>query len=109
MNQSLEALENQYFLFRASLGALTAQGATPEQLDQLRTQIVRSRTNYWTAVNSVLHDDDPAVRALTSQLNTEQLTLDASIKHLGKVSEVLDAITKAVDIGSQIVSKAVSL
>ncbi len=109
MNPSLQALENQYVLLRESLSTLTAQGATPAQLDQLRSQVVQSRTNYWTAVNKTLHDDDPAVRDLVTQLNTAQLTLKTSIDHLGDVSKVIDAITKAVDIGSQIVAKAVSL
>jgi len=35
--------------------------------------------------------------------------LKAAIEHLGDVAKVLDAITKAVDIGSQIASKAISL
>ncbi|HXS13247.1 MAG TPA: hypothetical protein VN734_11135, partial [Acidobacteriaceae bacterium] len=106
MNPSVEALENLYFLLRGSFTTLQAHGATPDQLDQLRTQIVIARTNYWTAINSILHDDDPEVRNLTSQLNSAQLSLDATIKHLNDVAKVIDAITKAVDIGSQIVEKA---
>ncbi len=109
MNPSVEALENLYFLLRGSLTTLQAQGATVDQIDQLRAQIVRARTNYWTAVNSILHDDDPEVRTLTSQLNSAQLSLEATIKHLGNIAKVLDAITKAVDIGSQIIEKAISL
>lgn len=109
MGPSVQALENLYVLLRGSLTTLQAQGATPGQLDQLRTQVVQARTNYWTAINSIFHDDDPGVRDLTSELNTEQLSLEATIKHLGEVSKVLDAITKAVDIGSQLVAKAVSL
>ena len=109
MNPSVESLENLYFLLRNSLVTLQAQGATIDQLDQLRTQIVRARTNYWTAANSILHDDDPEVRKLTSQLNSAQLSLAATIEHLNNVAKVLDAITKAVDIGSQIIEKAVSL
>jgi hypothetical protein len=109
MNPSLEALENLYVLLRGSLSTLQAQGATPDQLDALRTQIVLARTNYWTAINSILDDDDPQVRDLTSQLNTAQLSLQATIKHLDDVAKVLDAITKAVDIGSQLAAKAVAL
>jgi hypothetical protein len=109
MNPSVEALENLYFLLRGSLSTVQAHGATPDQLDQLRTQIVLARTNYWTAINKVLHDDDPQVRALTSQLNTAQLSLEATIKHLNDVAKVLDTITKAVDIGSQILQQAISL
>ena len=109
MNPSVQALENLYFLLRGSLTTLQANGATPDQLDQLRTQIVIARTNYWTAINSILHDDDPEVRDLTSQLNTAQLSLEATIKNLNDVAKVLDAITKAVDIGTQLVEKAISL
>ena len=109
MNPSLQALENLYFLLRGSLSTLQAQGATPEQLDELLAQIVQARTNYWTALNKILHDDDPEVRDLTSQLNTAQLSLEASIEHLNNVAKVLDAITRAVDIGSQIVAKAITL
>ena len=109
MNPSVEALENLYFLLRGSLFTLQAKGATPDQLDQLRTQIVIARTNYWTAINKVLHDDDPQVRDLTTQLNTAQLSLEATIEHMNDVAKILDAITRAVDIGSQIVTKAISL
>ena len=109
MNPSLQALENLYFLLRSSLTTLQAQGATPEQLDELRAQIVQARTNYWTALNKILHDDDPEVRDLTSQLNAAQLSLQASIQHLNNVAKVLDAITRTVEIGSQIVAKAIAL
>lgn len=109
MSPSVEALENLYFLLRGSLTTLQGQGATPDQLDQLRTQIVIARTNYWTAINSIFHDDDPQVRDLTSQLNTAQLSLEATIEHLNDVAKVLDAITKAVDIGSQLIDKAITL
>ena len=109
VNPSVQALENLYFLLRGSLSTLQTHGATPDQLDQLRTQIVIARTNYWTAVNKIFHEDDPQVRNLTSQLNAAQISLDATIKHLNDVAKVLDAITKAVDIGSQLVEKAISL
>ena len=109
MNPSVQALENLYFLLRGSLTTLQAHGATPDQLDQLRTQIVTARTNYWTTINKIFHEDDPQVRNLTSQLNSAQMSLEATIKHLNDVAKVLDAITKAVDIGSQLVAKAVSL
>ncbi len=108
MNDALKALEDQYFTVRGSLSALMAQGATPAQLDDLRTQIVMSRNNYWTAINKVLHDDDPQVAALTSQMNGEQLTLQASIDHLADVARILDVITRAVNIGTQLAAKAIA-
>jgi recombinational DNA repair protein RecR len=109
MSHSVEALENQYFLLRASLSTLTERGATTIQLDQLRTQIAQSRTNFLTSVNNNLHDDNPQIAALVTQLNTEETSIRTTIDHLGEVAKVIDAITKAVDVGSQIVAKAVAL
>jgi recombinational DNA repair protein RecR len=109
MSQSVEALENQYFLLRSSLSTLTDQGATTNQLDQLRAQIAQSRTNFLTAVTKNLHDDNPQIAELVTQLNAGETNLKTTIDHLGDVAKVIDAITKAVDIGSQIVAKAVAL
>ncbi len=108
MNDALEALEDQYFTVRGSLSTLLGQGATQAQLDDLRSLIVSSRNNYWTAINKVLHNDDPQVASLTSQMNSEQLTLQASVDHLGDVAKILDIITRAVNIGTQLAAKAIA-
>ena len=89
MNPSVEALENQYFLLRESLSTLMAQGATTDQLAQLRTAIAKSRDNYWLATRRIMHDDDPEVQALVSKMNSAQLSLDAAIQHLGDVAKVV--------------------
>ena len=109
MSPSVEVLENQYFWLRSTLSTLVTQGATSAQLDQMRAQVVQSRTNYWTALNKILHDDDPQVQRLVAQLNAEQETLETMIVQRGNFTKVIDAVTKAVSIGSQIVAKAVSL
>ncbi len=109
MNQSLAVLEKQYFFLTQGLSDLMDQGATPEVLDAMRKAIVQSRTNYWKAINGILHDDDPEVASLVSQMNTAQLNLEVSLKNLGNVAKVLDVITKAVDIGSQLAAKVVAL
>ena len=109
MNTSLEALENQYILLRSSLDAFTAQGATPEQISQLRLQIVQSRTNYWKAIRSILHDDDPQIETLVEKLNAEQADLAKTLERFSDVAKVLNLVTKVVHIGSQIVSKAIAV
>jgi hypothetical protein len=109
MNPSLGALEKQYFFLTQSLSDLMDQGATPAELDAMRKAIVQSRTNYWKAINGILHDDDPEVASLVSQMKIAQLNLEAGLKNLGNVAKVLNVITKAVDIGSQIASKVVAL
>ena len=109
MNDSLAVLEKQYFFLNQSLPGLIDAGATQQEIDAMRKAIVQSRTNYWKAINHILHDDDPEVALLVSQMKTEQLNLEAGLKHLGNVSRVLQAISKAVDIGSQLADKIVTL
>jgi hypothetical protein len=109
VNPSVQALENQYFLLRESLSTLIAQGATTDQLAQLRTAIAKSRDNYWLATRRIMHDDDPEVAALVSKMNSEQLSLNAAIQHLGDVAAVVSTIAKAVEIGTQLAGKAVPI
>ncbi len=109
MSPSIQALEDQYFLLRGSLPAITSQGANADQLAQLQTLIVKSRDNYWTAARSILQENDPRIQALVSQLETAQLTLTTTLAHLGNVVKVLDTITRAVSIGSELVGLAVAL
>ena len=106
---ALLALENQYKSLRASLPTVEAQGATEDQLNTLRNAIAKSQDNYFAAVQSILHDDDPEVAALSSQMKTIQLTLDQAVKQMGNIAEFLNDVTKAVDIGSQLAAKAVAL
>lgn len=109
MSPSVSVLEDQYFLLRGSLSTLSAQGATPGQICDLKAKIVQSRTNYWTALNRTFHDDDPSVEALVSTLTTDNLTLQATIKNLGKIADILNAIDKAIEVGSDLVKKAITL
>lgn len=109
MNSSLAALERQYFFLQGSLPDLMGRGAPEEELSAVRLAIVQSRTNYWTAINKVLHDDDPRVAALTSQMNLEQLNLEAALKTLKTVTQVLNVITKAIDVGTKLAEMAITL
>jgi len=105
----LDALENQYFLLRGSLSPLIGKGATADQVAALQDQIAQSRSNYFAAVQGTLDADDEAVQSLVTQLNTEQLTLAATVDHMDDVAKVLNEITKAVQIGSELAAKVTAL
>ena len=109
MNSALEALESQYTLLLSKKGIFVPPSATPDEQDAFMTQLVKSRKNYWTAIATTLHDDDPQIQKLVSQLNTEQLTLSHQLDQMAKISDVLNAITKAIDVGTTIITKAMAL
>ncbi len=107
MNPSLKALENQYVLLTNNLPNLIAACKGDKTLkDTLMSSYVTSRRNYWDGINAIFHDDDPAVHALVTQMTADQISLDATIQNMGKIAKVLAAITKAVDVGSQLLAKA---
>jgi hypothetical protein len=55
---SVEALETRYFSLRRSLSTLMEQGATTEQLAELRAAVEASRSNYWFALRRGRRPDD---------------------------------------------------
>jgi hypothetical protein len=109
MGNALNALENQYFLINDNFGDLFARCATDPQKAELQKLLTTARTNYWSAINKVLHDDDPEVQSLTSQMNTLKLTLQATIANEQDIVAVLGAIGQAVAVGTQLAALAVSL
>ncbi len=109
MGDALNALENQYFLINDNFGNLYAKCATDDQKAALQKQLTTARTNYWSAINKVLHDDDPEVQQLTSQMNTLALTLKATIDNEQNIVAVLGAVTQAVAVGTQLAALAISL
>jgi hypothetical protein len=109
VNESLQALEDQYFYFMQTLADLTDEDAPAPVLEALRKAVVQSRTNYWKAIHKILHDDDPEVAALVEQMEAAQCAIDAAVKNLNNVAKILTAVTKAIDIGSELAAKAVAL
>ena len=107
MSPSIECLENQYFFLRTNLPAWTKSAGSQAQLDQLRSAVAKSRDNYWLATRSILHDDDPAVVNLVSQMNFEQQQLEAAVASLQGIAQVLQTITDALQIGTKLAGLAV--
>jgi hypothetical protein len=69
MQSALAELETTYFTLQSQIGPLLAACQTQAQRDALTTQYVAARSAYWSCVNKAFHDDDPAVIALTTQLD----------------------------------------
>jgi hypothetical protein len=106
MTAALQALEDQYILLTNNLSALSAACQNDDEKNALITQYVACRRNYFTAINQMFHDDDPAVIALVNQMKQEQTALQASVAHIGAVAGVITAITTAVQTGAALVAKA---
>jgi len=109
MGDALAAVENIYFTFQDNLN--DALAACPDQAsrDAVMTKYVAARQNYWQCINKGFHDDDPAVQALVVQAKAACADLETIDAHLGDIAKVIDIVTKAVTVGSQIASKVIAL
>jgi hypothetical protein len=109
MGDALAAVENIYFTFQDNLN--DALAACPDQArrDAVMTKYVAARQNYWQCINKGFHDDDPAVQALVVQAKAACADLETIDAHLGDIAKVIDIVTKAVTVGSQIASKVITL
>jgi hypothetical protein len=109
MGDALAALEGIYFAFQDNLN--DALAACPDQAsrDVVMSKYVAARQNYWQCINKGFHDDDPALRALVVQAKAACAALETMDEQLGDVAKVIDIVTKAVTIGSQIAAKVITL
>jgi hypothetical protein len=109
MGDALAAVESIYFTLQDNLN--DALAACPDQAsrDAVMTKYVVARQNYWQCINKGFHDDDPVVRDLVVQAKAACADLKTIDDHLGDIAKVINIVTKAVTIGSQIAAKVITL
>lgn len=106
MGAARNSLEAQYIFLTQHLAATLAACQTDDQCNQIRTQYVISRRNYWSSINQVFHDDDPAIEQMVGQMKLAQDSLQKMTLDLANVARVINTITTAVKIGTEMASMA---
>jgi hypothetical protein len=109
MQDALAELETTYFTLQSKIGALLDACQTQPQKDALTTQYVAARSAYWSCVNKAFHDDDPAVKALTTQLDAANTQLKTAVQQLGDIKTIIDIITQVVTVGAGLASKVIAM
>jgi hypothetical protein len=109
MSDALDAVEGIYFNAQTNLAPILAGCQTQDQRDQVMTQYVATRQNYWTCINKSFHDDDPALQALVTQANTVAGQLSSIANGLGDITKVIGYLTQGVALGAKIAAKVVTL
>jgi len=107
MGPSLQSLEDQYMELTQQLAMTLAACATQAQRDQVMTQYVASRSNYWDSIKKIFHDDDPTVLSLVGQMHEEKKKIKDCTNQLNEIAKVINIITDAVTVGTALAAKAV--
>ena len=105
MGPSLQALEDQYMLLTQNLSMILAACRTQTERDQVMTQYVTARRNYWKSIQQVFHDDDPQIVALLQEMRIQQKKIQDCTNHLNNIAMVINVITDAVNVGTTLASK----
>ena len=106
MGNALLALQNQYIYLTQNLSMMLTACSTQDQRDAIQTQYVACRRNYFKSVNSIFHEDDPAVASAITQMKTAQTALTSMLNGLNDITKVINGITDAVQIGAKLASLA---
>jgi hypothetical protein len=106
MGPSQQSLEDQYMLLTQQLSMILSACPTQTERDQVMTQYVASRRNYWSSIQKTFHDDDPQVTSLVQEMKDEQKAIKDCMNQLNNIAKVIDIITDAVNVGTALVAKA---
>jgi predicted phage tail protein len=106
MGNALQSLEAQYLFLTQHLSELLDACQTDDQRNQVRASYVEARRNYWNAINQIFHDDDPSIEKVVEEMQDAQDSLQRMTQDLANIAQVINAISTAVKIGTELASMA---
>ena len=98
VQQTFTSLDTQYSMLRLAC-------KTDADLKALADKYGDAQANYEECAGKMLSDDDKEVADLSSQLKTANQKVAKLEAEMGAMSVVIDDITQAVTLGSQLVAK----
>ena len=109
MSDALSNVEAIYFTIQTNLDMMLAACPSQIERDQIMTQYVAARQNYFQCINKAFHDDEPALEALVVQAKSCITALTRINDHLGDITKVVNDLTQTVTIGAEIAKKVIIL
>ena len=102
MDEALDALEAQVEAIEDALDAYTTQ----KQRDQLLPSFDQAQLNLQRALNNVFQANDAKIANLVAQMKQAQTSLEQMTKDLANFANIVNAVSTAVRIGTELASMA---
>ena len=102
MDEALDALEAQFEAIEDALDACTTQ----KQRDQLLPSFDQAQLNLQRALNNVFQANDAKITSLVAQMKQAQTSLEQMTKDLANFANIVNAVSTAVRIGTELASMA---
>ena len=98
VQQTFTSLDSQYNMLKLSC-------KTDAERQTLSDKYGDAQANYEECIGKMLSDDDKEVADLSAQLKTANQKVAKLESEMGNMSTVIDDITHAITLGSQLVAK----
>lgn len=102
MDEALDALEAQVEAIEDALDACMTQ----KQRDQLLPSFDQAQLNLQRALNNVFQANDAKIANLVAQMKQAQTSLEQMTKDLANFANIVNAVSTAVKIGTELASMA---
>ena len=106
MANALEVVQSTFLSLDAQYNMLLSGCQTDSDRQALADQYATAMLNYQTALNNILSDNDAQVKEIADKLKAANELVVRATSQLGQISTVIDNITTAVALGSQLIAKA---
>jgi len=106
MNEALDALQQNYFYLTDNLDDLLDCCQTDAQKQQLKADYQQATANFYQARNKIFQANDAGISQAVTQLKAAQTSLEKMTQELASAASVINAITTAVKIGTELAAMA---
>ena len=106
MSDALDALKDNYFYLTDNLDDLLDRCQTAAQKQQLKADYQQATLSFYQARNKVFQANDANITQAITQLKAAQTSLQKMTQELADVAGILNAISTAVRIGTELASMA---
>ncbi len=104
MANALQDVVNTFLTLDKQYNELRLACRTQTDRDELDRQYTTAQANNEECTNKELQDDDRQVAALSNNLKARNAELQRAVVEMGNMTKVLDNLTAAVTIGSELVA-----
>lgn len=106
MANALSDVQNTFLTLDQHYNMLLAACPTQDARAALGVQYAAAQKNYQMCVDQFLASDDPAVAAVSQQLQAANQVVSQAEKEMGTITKVLDHVNTALELGQQLIARA---
>ena len=107
MSEALDTLQSYYFKLTENLDDYLDRCKTDDQKKALKAEYQQARLNFYTARNKAFAVNDPQIAKVVVDLKAAEDSLQKLTEQLADIAKIINAVTTAVRLGTELVGMGV--